>query len=207
MLPNPVDVAKGTYGVGKGVMGWMFPVGGMNESKLELIVKGIVEKNPHIKTIMGRNPALRQQLGYAVMDTYAENQNLRRMAGYVDIADKALVPFDAVFDYMKIMGGVGYGLSAAKEIVEAVFKLPYMLYYGIKTGDIIGSIGNLLYEGLSWFVPGSLLDLTNRYADQAEKYIAKTASEKFLASVGGLESVVADAKAVPRRLDLGYQPS
>ncbi len=109
-----------------------------------------------------------------------ENSNLYTFAALVDTFDKALVPVDVVADYMKIMGGVGYGISAGKELIEAPVKLVYSSYYLGKTKDLIGFLGNIIYEGLSFFLPGSLLDLTNRYLKQAEKYTLKTAVKRFV---------------------------
>ncbi|MBI3051531.1 hypothetical protein HYY74_03670 [Candidatus Woesearchaeota archaeon] len=176
---NPVGAAKTAYNAGRGFAGWLVPSAGMDQSKLESIVDKLA-KDDRVRNILSANPGLRDRLKSSVMDTYAENENLRRMAGYVDVADKLLVPIDVVADYMKIMGGVGYGLSAAKEIAEAAFKLPYMAYYTVKTGDVVGTLGNLLWEGLSWLIPGSLLDLTNRYANQADSYIERTSADKFV---------------------------
>lgn len=109
-----------------------------------------------------------------------ENSNLYNFAKLVDTYDKALVPIDVVADYMKIVGGVGYGISAAKELVEAPVKLAYSSYYLGKTKDLMGFLGNIVYEGLSFFLPGSLLDLTNHYLKQAEKYTLKTAVNRFV---------------------------
>ncbi len=182
----------------------MFPLANMNESKLESTVNDILNKYPDIRGNISKNPAYREELKYAVRDAYTENLRLRRLAGYVDTIDKLLIPFDIVADYMKFMGGIGYGLSTGKEIIEAVFKLPYITYYAVKTGDIVGSVTHLLYEGLSWFIPGSVLDLTNRYAKQADKYIAQTAANKFSK---GLESAVAKNVNAGTRRNLAPQPA
>lgn len=109
-----------------------------------------------------------------------ENSNLYNFAKLVDTYDKALVPIDVAADYMKIVGGVGYGISAAKELVEAPVKLAYSSYYLGKTKDLMGFLGNIIYEGLSFFLPGSLLDLTNHYLKQADKYTVKTAVDRFV---------------------------
>lgn len=205
-MPSPGDLARGVYNAGRGFGDWLLPLARRPEgSRLEAIVNGIMERDPKIRGAVQRDPAIRQELDLAVGDAYAKNENLRRMAGYVDTADKALVPIDAVADYFKIMGGVGYGISAAKELVEAVFKLPYMAYYAIKTGDFLGALGNLLYEGLSWFIPGSLLDLTNRYADQADRYIERTAAQEFLQRLEG--AVPAGQRAAQLQPSQPSQPS
>ncbi|GEM_PF-4514485 len=112
-----------------------------------------------------------------------DHRNLYRFAKLVDTYDKALVPVDVVADYMKIMGGIGYGLSAGKEIVEAPAKIAYNAYYVGKTKDLRGFLYNILYEGLSFFLPGSLLDLTNHYLKQAEKYTVKNAVKRFVDEV------------------------
>lgn len=201
-MVSPTGVARGVYNTGSGLFRWMFPLAKMDESKLESTVNDIIIQYPHIRNTISKDPALKDELKYAVRDTYTENLRLRKFAGYVDTIDKFLVPIDMVADYMKIMGGVGYGISTAKELIEGIFKLPYIVYYTIKTGDIVGAIGNLIYEGLSWFIPGSILDLTNRYARQADKYIVNTAAKKFSQ---GLEATV-QAKAKPKSSRLGLAP-
>ena len=205
-MVSPTGVARGIYQSGAGLFRWMFPLARMNESELETTVNDVLNKYPDIRATVNKNPAYRDELKYAVRDAYTENLRLRKLSGYVDTIDKFLVPFDIVADYMKIMGGVGYGLSTAKEIIEGVFKLPYIAYYAIKTGDLTGSIGSLIYEGLSWFITGSILDLTNRYAKQADKYIAQTAAKKF---TQGLEAdLFAREKSKSKsRLDFAPQPA
>lgn len=133
-----------------------------------------------------------------------ENRNLYRFAKLVDTYDKALVPVDVVADYMKIMGGVGYGISAAKELVEAPVKAAYSAYYLGKTKDLKGFLYNIVYEGLSFFVPGSLLDLTNHYVKQAEKYTVKTAVKRFIEEVKKpqeVRSITEERAVVPSPLE------
>ncbi|MBI4452360.1 hypothetical protein HY637_02950 [Candidatus Woesearchaeota archaeon] len=200
-------MAKGIYSGGTGVFKWMFPFASMDESRLESTVNQIIDNYQDIRVRISKDPALKEQLRYSVRDTYTENFNLRRLGGYVDTLDKFLVPIDMVADYMKIMGGVGFGISTLKEIVEASFKLPYIAYYTAKTGDLVGAVTSLIYEGLSWFVPGSLLDLTNRYAKQADKYLVNTSAKKFLESIQGLEAKLAGAKEKAGGRTLAPQPA
>ncbi|HLD13023.1 MAG TPA: hypothetical protein VJB87_05550 [Candidatus Nanoarchaeia archaeon] len=122
---------------------------------------------------------LEDVLRHHLVDTNAENGRLHHFAGLLDTYDHALVPVDAVADYMKIMGGSGFALSAAKEIVEAPAKMAYNSYYLGKTHDLMGFLKNIVYEGLSFLLPGSLLDLTNRYVHQADKYAVKQAVDRF----------------------------
>ena len=173
-------MGKGAYNAGKSLADYIFPPDNMDSSKLESTINSIMEKDPAVRADIDRNTSRKRDLEYAILDTHRENRNLLKMAAYIDSIDKSLVPFDAVADVMKIFGGVGYGLSAGKELGEHVFKLPYIAYYTLRTGNVVQSIGNLLYEGMSWFIPGSLLDLTNRYIKQAQEYLEKTAAKKFL---------------------------
>lgn len=173
-------MAKGTYNAGKSLADYIFPSENMDSSKLESTINSVMEKDPAVRAEIQRNPSRKRDLEYTILDTHRENRNLLKMATYVDSIDQFLVPFDVVADVMKLFGGVGYGLSAGKELVEHVFKLPYMAYYTMKTGNMLQSLGNLVYEGLSWFIPGSLLDLTKRYVKQAQEYLEKTAAKKFL---------------------------
>jgi hypothetical protein len=173
--------------IGKRIARWAVPIDtkAPSNTKLEDLVDKVVSENEVVRSIISKNPErdseIRRQLGYIIQDCYNENKNLRRLSQYIDTMDKTLVPVDVLADYLKLFFGVGgYSLSAGKEMIEMGPKLAYVAYYTSKTKDFVGSLGNLLYEGLSWFIPGSLLDLTNRYVKQAEKYVLKNATAKFL---------------------------
>lgn len=151
----------------------------LDEAKRDINVKDTLTSSPSQDEYNMREERLR----YHLERTIEETHNLYRFAKLVDTYDKALVPVDAVADYMKIMGGVGYGLSAAKEIVEAPAKIAYNAYYLGKTRDVRGLMYNVIYEGLSFLLPGSLLDLTNHYLKQADKYTVKKAVSRFLKEI------------------------
>ncbi|MDO8628162.1 MAG: hypothetical protein Q7R56_00210 [Nanoarchaeota archaeon] len=136
-----------------------------------------------------------------IVDVNAENKRVHYFAGLVDTYDKALVPIDVVADYMKIMGGVGFALSAGKEIVELPAKLAYNSYYLGQTHDLKGFLYNLVYEGLSFLLPGSLLDLTNHYVHQADKYAVKTAVDRFNRDVKNAVRAPLPSRLPSRSLD------
>jgi len=115
-----------------------------------------------------------------VAESYKENKFMRNFATVVDVWDKLLVPVDVAGDYMKIVGGAGYGISTAKEIAEMAVKLPYMIYFTAKTKKVRLTAFNLGYEALSFLVPGSVLDLNNMYVREADEYIVERAKERFL---------------------------
>lgn len=198
-IGNLYSAIKVTYKGIKRISSWAVPTESrLDKDGLDGVVDHIIKTNRKVRDIFSTNPdrgdRLRKELEYAVLDAYDENHRLRKLAGYIDTMDKALVPVDVIADYMKIMGGVGYGLSTAKELVEMGPKLLYLAYYLKKSGDLVGVVGDLAYEGLSWFLPGSLLDLTNRYANQAEKYVLKTASSKFFDRISRIDEKSIDDK-------------
>jgi hypothetical protein len=126
---------------------------------------------------------LEGRLRYHLEGTRHENRRLRYSGGITDIVDSALVPVDVVADAGKIIGGIGYGISAAKELAEMPFKLFNSIYYAKKTGDYKSLIKDGLYEVASFLVPGSLLDLTKRYSKRVDKYVAKEAARRFVKEV------------------------
>src|SRR3989344_3177149 len=148
----------------------------LGEAKKDAGVKDFLTQSPSMDEYRLREERLRYHLERMAEET----KNLYRFAKLVDTYDRALVPIDVVADYMKIMGGIGYGLSAGKEIVEAPVKAAYDLYYLGKTRDLKGFLYNIIYEGLSFLLPGSVLDLTNRYMKQADKHTVKKAVYQFL---------------------------
>ena len=58
--------------------------------------------------------------------------------------------------------------------------IAYDLYYLGKTHDILGTLGNIGYEAFSWFMLGSLPHLFSKYSRQADNYIVKESSKRFL---------------------------
>lgn len=116
----------------------------------------------------------------------SQNYVMRKLAGTIDTANKALVPVDAFLDYMAFFGGVGTGAKAIGTLAKMPAYLAYDAYYLAKTGDFVGTLGNAVYELGSWFLPGSLPHLLNRYSKQADKYSVREASEDFLK---GLERI------------------
>ncbi len=119
---------------------------------------------------------------YIAQENY-NSKNLLRLGTYLDYANRKLVPLDMTLDAFAIFAGVG---TAAKGIVTLA-KLPaylaYNAYYLGKTGDLTGTLGNAAYELGSWFLPGSLPHLIERYKKQAEKYAISSGSKKFLGRV------------------------
>ncbi len=148
---------------------------------------------------------LEQRLRQHIEGVNYDHRNLYRFAKLVDTYDKALVPIDVVADYMKIMGGIGYGLSAGKELLEAPVKIAYNSYYLGKTGDLRGFFYNIIYEGLSFFLPGSLLDLTNHYLKQAEKYTVKNAVKRFVDEAKTGATPIHDLAAAKARQTSGLE--
>ena len=125
----------------------------------------------------------------------AENgydNNLRKLAGYLDTGDRALVPLDTTLDAAVIFGGLGTAAKGILTLAKLPIYMTYDAYYFGKTGDLVGTLGNAIYEAGSWFIPGSLPHLIGRYAKQAEKHATKKGSERFVKKIkqGGLEDKV-----------------
>lgn len=193
MFKKVYSTAKKLYDGTRKTAQWAVPASSrLSESDLEAKVDSIIRDNSEVRTAFMGNPdkgeSLRRNLGYAVLDSYEDNHNLRRFASYIDTFDKSLVPIDAVADYTKVVGGIGFFLSTMKEGIEMIPKLAYMAYYTAKTKDLIGTVKDLAYEGLSFLIPCSILDLTNRYVKNAEKYVLKNAANKFLYNLGFKQS-------------------
>jgi hypothetical protein len=114
--------------------------------------------------------------------TNERNSRMRKLAAYLDSANKATIPFDAVTDAFIIAGGVGTAAKGIKSLAMSPGYLVYDAYYLGKTHDIPGAMGNAVYEALSWLSLGSLPHLINHYTRQAEKYNVKEGSKEFLKS-------------------------
>lgn len=122
----------------------------------------------------------KEELRYHLESSNERNKYLRSFARLIDTANKSTVPIDAVLDYFNIMGGVGSGARALLTLVRSPGYLAYDAYYLGKTHDVLGTLGNIIYEGVSWFVPGSITHLINRYTKQADKYIIEDGVKYFL---------------------------
>lgn len=123
---------------------------------------------------------LENRLSYHLEETRLENKRLKYTGATTDLIDKKLVPLDIIADASSFIGGGGYGISAAKEMVELPVKLFNTIYYAKKTKDYKAILTDGLYEVASFIVPGSLLDLTNRYSNRVDKYVAKEAARRFV---------------------------
>ena len=126
---------------------------------------------------------LEERLAYHLDHTRQENRRLKYLGATADTLDKALVPVDIVADAAGILAGLGYAVSLGKEILEAPVKIANTVYYAAKTKEFGAIVKDLGYELLSFIVPGSLLDLTNRYSQRVDKYVAKEAVRRFIKEV------------------------
>ncbi|MBU0472068.1 MAG: hypothetical protein KKF89_02060 [Nanoarchaeota archaeon] len=175
----------------KKVAKWIVPIDTKTPSgeKLEALVEKVISENKEVrqvfKTSIEKNDYLRTNLKYSIQDSYEYHKNLRRFSQYIDTIDKTLVPIDIVADTVSAIAyPIGVGVSWLKEMVELGPKIAYLAYYTAKTKDFVGAMGSLLYEGISSIMPGSLLDLTNKYTKQADKYVLKRAANDFLVNIG-----------------------
>jgi len=109
-----------------------------------------------------------------------KNYRLIKTSNFVDSFNKATVPIDSALKYFYFMGGVGAVVDGAKFLATAPGYLAYDLYYLGKTGDILGTLKNIGYEGISWLSWGGIPHLLSHYTKQTEKYAAKKGSENFL---------------------------
>lgn len=151
---------------------WAVPTSGGLEKLVDKVMqdpkmKNLIEKTGNSREVLER--MVRQESE----KVYDDTKNLRRFATVLDTANKATVPVDATLDYFNLMGGVGTGARAVKTIATSPGYLAYDAYYLGKTGDLLGTLGNIAYEAVSWLSPGGLSHLWNRYTRQADKYMAK----------------------------------
>ena len=123
---------------------------------------------------------LERRLLYHIDEVRKENKRLKYFGKTPDTIDRLLVPIDVIADAAGILTGIGYGISVGKELVEAPFKIANTLYYTAKTKEYTSPLKDLGYELLSFVVPGSLLDLTNRYTNRVDKYMVKEAVRRFV---------------------------
>ena len=123
-----------------------------------------------------------------------KNSRLRNSATTLDSANKALVPVDATLDAFSILGGIGYAAKGLVTLAKLPAYMAYDAYYLGKTHDLKGTLENTAYEAISWFVPGSIPHLLNRYTSQADRYATKKGIERFLYS---LDKKLADVEELP----------
>lgn len=128
---------------------------------------------------------LRGRLEELIAEAAADDWHLKVLAAGADTIDKFLVPLDAVGDLLLFVGGPGIVTNAVKEALELPAKVINTLYYAYRTGDLSVLWKDLFYELASILVPGSVLDLTNRYARRADRYIAGRAARSLLDELGG----------------------
>ncbi len=131
---------------------------------------------------------LEDRLRYHLSETRAENRRLKYFGATVDTIDKSLVPLDTFADAAGILTGIGYGISVGKELLELPFKIANTLYYTVKTREYTTPVKDLGYEVASFVVPGSLLDLTNRYSERVDKYVTKEAIRRFEKEVRAIKA-------------------
>jgi len=162
------------------------------EKSLEDILDSAL-KDKKVKKFLEKQPIHRRGAYLAILEdcvreSYNHFYNLKKFGKYVDTIDRALFPIDAIADYFKIFAGFGAAISATKELIEMPIKFLYDLYYIGKTGNVGAIVKDAIYEFGSWFLPGSVLDLTNRYLRRAEKDTIKYALDNFFEKVYGTAS-------------------
>lgn len=119
--------------------------------------------------------------------TRERHRVLRGLAGVADTIDKFLVPVDMVADALLFLG-VGLGPNALKEALEWPLKVVHSIHYARTSGDWNAPLRDLAYELASVLVPGSVLDLTNRYANRADRFVEERVARRFLQITGATDS-------------------
>lgn len=109
-----------------------------------------------------------------------KNYGLIKFSRFIDSFNKATVPVDAALDYFNIMGGVGSAARGLKTLATLPGYLAYDMYYLGKTGDFVGTLKNIGYEGISWLMLGSIPHLLNNYTNQTDNYSIESASQRFM---------------------------
>jgi len=189
---------KGAWKTGKSMIASKFNVGSQLEKALKM--KDVQEA---YRNYQGNPENFKQGLRAYLEQVYSENYKLRNFARTVDSANRATIPIDAALDYFNIMGGVGYAAKGLKTLAMLPGYLAYDLYYTAKTKDLLGGLViNPVYEILSWASLGALPHVLAKYSKQADKYMVKEASKRFLSKISrkNLEDVVDSGSDVIARI-------
>jgi hypothetical protein len=166
----------------KKIAKWAAPISPNLDKQLEeaMSMRKVKEK---YETFQGNPEDFKRLLRGYIERRNDTNSGMRKFALGLDSANKGTVPLDSVLDFFSIMGGVGTGARAIKTIAMSPGYLAYDAYYLGKTHDIKGTLGNVLYEGASWLMLGSLPHLINHYTHQADVYSAREGAYEFLDSL------------------------
>ncbi len=113
-------------------------------------------------------------------EVYQENKNLMRFATYADKWAKNLAPISATIDTATLGGILGVVPVMAMDFIKKVPKLSFLAYYGARSHDVVGVLGDLLYEAGSTIpLAGELLDFHERYTSKTETYLQKETSRRI----------------------------
>ena len=147
----------------------------------EEFVNEILREDEEIRNAVIVNPQYRKLLEKKVTETFKKYRGVIYGSKVVDSWDRvtsaAGLAGDAVGPFSE---GLGYAFSALEELVEAIPKGIYALYYVAKTGDVKAIPMWATAEAAS-FIPyvGDAIDMTNLYVDRARKITKNEVKKGF----------------------------
>ncbi len=170
---------------------------------LEDYIEKVLRRNPKLRAAVKHDKRLRSTLHDVVAESYDNYRSLLGWSTFTDKINRILGPLEAGLRYFSPLGSTGFGVySAAKLLHYGLIKLPYALYYTLKTGDVKGALGIGLGEVAKYVLPfGTLGDALPLYRKTVERYILRNSEKK-------LEDYLAGNAAnidVPAALE-GYNP-
>jgi hypothetical protein len=120
--------------------------------------------------------ALIDRLSYHVQAARRGTRLLRYSAGLVDTIDKLAVPTEDAAEGTII----GYPIGVALKLAQMPFKALHSLHYAVKAREPTAPVRDVAWEAASFVVPANIMDLSNRYADRAVKYVPHHAAKGFI---------------------------
>lgn len=159
---------------------------------LDDFVDKVISKDKNLQRRVKANPRLKSRVRDIIAKSYEKNKGLVEWSRFTDKINAVLGPLEAGLRYFSPLGTVGFGIySAAKLLHYGLVKLPYSIYYTLKTGDIVGSVASSLGEMAKYALPfGSVGDILPLNSAVADRYMLKDARQ-------GLEDVLGEERPLP----------
>ena len=156
---------------------------------LEDYVEKVLENNPKFREAFKTIPRFRSQLKDIVSQSYHEYKGLVDWSRFTDKINRILGPVEAGIRYFSPLGTTGFGIySLTKLLHYGLVKLPYSIYYTLKTGDFMGSIATGLAEVAKYFLPFvNLGDILPLYSKTVDNYIVRDSTSKLEELIGDTE--------------------
>lgn len=182
-------------------------------SSIDSLVDEVIDHNEEISQMIGQDPNLRNNLYEVVRQNYTRYKGALKGAEFVDKVDKVAGPLEAALQYFAPIGTPLYGIAEFAKVAEwGLLKLPYAIYYAVKTKDYSNVLSWTATEAAAHLIPfGNVIDVLPTYTKFTKDYFIKKSSEQFINSLSR-KSVEPSAIELPEfltqyhnaRLDGGY---